>query len=285
MPVKIMADSTCDLSPELIQKYDLTILPLHVVLGDQEYKDGVDITTAQIYEWSDAHQQTPKTSAPSVDEIMDAIRPWTDADPSLEIIVFSISSQMSACNNIMRMAVRNLEVEDRVFVIDSENLSTGIGLSVIEAAIMAQEGKPASEIVDHVKSLLPKVRASFVVDTLTYLHRGGRCSGLAALFGSALRIHPEIVVEDGAMHPSRKYRGKYDQIILKYAKDLEKDLLNARPDRVFVTHAPASPEAVKAVKEYLESLHYFNEILETRAGGVIASHCGPGTLGVLFISR
>ncbi|MBQ1369094.1 MAG: DegV family protein [Firmicutes bacterium] len=285
MAVKILADSTCDLSPELIEKYQIQILPLHVILGDQEFRDGVDITPAQIYEWSDAHQQTPKTSTPSVDEIMDALQPFADGDASDEAILFSISSQMSGCNNIMRMAVRNLKLEDRVHVIDSANLSTGIGLTVIEAAIMAEEGKPASEIVAHVESLLPKVRASFVVDTLTYLHRGGRCSGLTALLGGAFRIHPEIVVEDGAMHPSRKYRGKYDQIILKYAKDLEKDLLNARPDRVFITHSPAEPETVKQVRAYLESLHYFNEILETKAGSVICSHCGPGTLGVLFISK
>ena len=285
MAVKIIADSTCDLSKELVERYDITILPLHVLLGEAEYKDGVDIVPAQIYEWSDANGQTPKTSAPSIDDTMDIIRQFTDADPEQEVIIFSISAQMSACNNIMRMAAENLHVSDRVFVIDSANLSTGIGLLIIEAAIKAAEGEKAADIAAYVESLVPKVRASFVVDTLTYLHRGGRCSGLTALLGGAFRIHPEIVVEDGKMHPARKYRGKYDQIIVKYAKDLEPDLLNSRPDRVFITHSPAKPETVQLVREYLESLGYFAEILETRAGGVIASHCGPGTLGVLFISK
>lgn len=285
MSVKILADSTCDLSPELIERYGVTILPLHVLLGEREFQDGVDITPADIYEWSDSNGQTPKTSAPSIDDTMALIRRFTDADPEQELIVFSISASMSVCNNIMRMAAENLHVSDRVFVIDSANLSTGIGLLVIEASIMAAEGKTGAEIAARLEELKPKVRASFVVDTLTYLHRGGRCSGLAALFGGAFRIHPEIVVEDGKMHPARKYRGKYDQIILKYAKDLEPELLNAKPDRVFITHSPAEEETVKNVRAYLESLGYFNEILETRAGSVICSHCGPGTLGVLFISK
>lgn len=285
MSVKILADSTCDLSPELIERYGVTILPLHVLLGEREFQDGVDITPAEIYEWSDSNGQTPKTSAPSIDDTMALIRRFTDADPKQELIFFSISASMSVCNNIMRMAAENLHVSDRVFVIDSANLSTGIGLLVIEASIMASEGKTGAEIAARLEELKPKVRASFVVDTLTYLHRGGRCSGLAALFGGAFRIHPEIVVEDGKMHPARKYRGKYDQIILKYAKDLEPELLNAKPDRVFITHSPAEEETVKNVRAYLESLGYFNEILETRAGSVICSHCGPGTLGVLFISK
>ncbi len=285
MSVKILADSTCDLSPELIERYGVTILPLHVLLGEREFQDGVDITPAEIYEWSDSNGQTPKTSAPSIDDTMALIRRFTDADPEQELIFFSISASMSVCNNIMRMAAENLHVSDRVFVIDSANLSTGIGLLVIEASIMASEGKTGAEIAARLEELKPKVRASFVVDTLTYLHRGGRCSGLAALFGGAFRIHPEIVVEDGKMHPARKYRGKYDQIILKYAKDLEPELLNAKPDRVFITHSPAEEETVKNVRAYLESLGYFNEILETRAGSVICSHCGPGTLGVLFISK
>ena len=259
MSVKILADSTCDLSPELIERYGVTILPLHVLLGEREFQDGVDITPAEIYEWSDSNGQPPKTSAPSIDDTMALIRRFTDADPEQELIFFSISASMSVCNNIMRMAAENLHVSDRVFVIDSANLSTGIGLLVIEASIMASEGKTGAEIAARLEELKPKVRASFVVDTLTYLHRGGRCSGLAALFGGAFRIHPEIVVEDGKMHPARKYRGKYDQIILKYAKDLEPELLNAKPDRVFITHSPA--------------------------GSVICSHCGPGTLGVLFISK
>ena len=144
--------------------------------------------------------------------------------------------------------------------------------------------KSREEIIKHIEALRPLVRASFVVDTLVYLHRGGRCSGVAALAGGMLRLHPEIVVKDGGMIPTRKYRGKLDSVILHYAKDMEPELLTARPERVFITHSGCDAAIVDQVRDYLESLHHFDEILETRAGGVVSSHCGPGTLGVLFIA-
>lgn len=283
MSVKIISDSTCDLSKELIEKYDIEILPLHIVLGDKEYKDGMDIGPDEIYEWSDANKTTPKTSAASIADVMELYEKYQkDYD---EVVIFSISGKMSTTVNVMRMAAEELEMEDRVFVVDSENLSTGGGHLVLEAAAMAQEGKSANEIVEHVTNLRPCVRASFVVDTLTYLHRGGRCSGVAALAGSALKLHPKIVVEDGAMKPDKKYRGKMKKVILDYAKEMEPQLLEAKKDRVFITHSGCEAEVIDSVKEYLESLNHFDEILITRAGGVISSHCGPGTLGVLYIEK
>ena len=141
------------------------------------------------------------------------------------------------------------------------------------------------EIQTEIEELKSKVRASFVVDTLLYLYRGGRCSGLAAMFGSALHLHPMIVVENGKMHSSTKYRGKLSKVILDYAKDLTEQMEQARSERVFITHSGCSPEVVEKVRSYLEELHIFDEILITRAGGVISSHCGPGTLGVLFIEK
>lgn len=283
MSVKIISDSTCDLSKELIEKYNIDILPLHIVLGEAEYKDGEEISPDEIYEWADANKTTPKTSAIAFTDVMDAYEKWLKEYD--EIVIFSISGKMSTTVNVMRMGAEELEMEDRVFVVDSENLSTGSGLLVIEAAIMAQEGKTASEIVTYLKELKPRVRASFVVDTLTYLHRGGRCSGVAALAGSALKLHPKIVVEDGAMKPDKKYRGKMKKVILDYAKEIEPQLLEAKKDRVFITHSGCETEVLESVQEYLESLNYFDEILITRAGGVISSHCGPGTLGVLFIEN
>lgn len=283
MSVKILSDSTCDLSKELIEKYDIEILPLHIVLGDKEYLDGAEIGPDEIYEWSDANKTTPKTSAASITDVMDLYEKYEkDYD---EIVIFSISGKMSTTVNVMRMAAEELEIEERVFVVDSENLSTGGGHLVIEAADMAQEGKSAKEIVECVTELRPRVRASFVVDTLTYLHRGGRCSGVAALAGSALKLHPKIVVEDGAMKPDKKYRGKMKKVILDYAKEMEPQLLKAKKDRVFITHSGCEVEVLESVKEYLESLNHFDEILITRAGGVISSHCGPGTLGVLYIEK
>ena len=204
-------------------------------------------------------------------------------DAGDEIVVFSISLEMSNMGNVIRLAAQSLDAQDRVHYIDSRNLSTGIGHLVIEAAVMAQQGKSAQEIVDAVQKLIPRVRASFVVDTLTYLHRGGRCGGLAALAGSVLRLHPKIHVKDGVMGAGKKYRGKYSDIILNYAKEMEEELLRAKPDRVFVTHPPCDRKVVDSVCEYLKGLNHFAEVLDTEAGGVISSHCGPGTLGVLYI--
>ena len=281
--VKIIADSTCDLSQDLLTKYDISILPLHVLLGEEEYLDGRTITPDQIYSWSDAHKTTPKTSAPSLVEAMELMKPYVEE--KREIVCFSISDEMSTSGNVMRLAAEELDAAQLVTVINSANLSTGIGLLVIEAAIMAGNGATGKEIAERMEELKPLVRASFVVDTLTYLHRGGRCSGVAALAGSALKLHPKIVVENGKMAPQKKYRGKIDRVILDYVHDLEQDLKSAKKERVFITHSGCDAVVVEAVRSYLEGLRVFDEILETRAGGVISSHCGPGTLGVLFIAQ
>ena len=281
--VKIISDSTCDLSPELIAKYDIDILPLHILLGEDEYEDGRNITPQQIYDWSDTHKTTPKTSAPSLAEAIELFRPYIEE--KREIVCFSISGSMSTSGNVMRLAAEELEASDLVTVVDSANLSTGIGLLVIEAAIMAEKGQSAAEIAATIESLKPNVRASFVVDTLTYLYRGGRCNAVSAMAGGVLRLHPKIVVENGAMDASKKYRGKINSVIMSYVKDMEEDLKSARPERVFITHSGCDRDTVNAVRSYLESFGIFHEILETRAGGVVSSHCGPGTLGVLFIAK
>ena len=283
MSVKIIADSTCDLSKDLLEKYDISVLPLHIVLGDKEYKDGLEISPDEIYEWSNANKEAPKTSAAAISDTIDIYSKYLKSCD--EIICFSISGQMSTTVNVMRMAAEELDAEDRIHIIDSENLSTGGGLLVIEAAIMAKDGKSGIEIVEAINELKPFVRASFIVDTLTFLHRGGRCSGVAALAGGALKLHPKIVVENGGMKPDKKYRGKMNSAILSYVKDLEPQLKNAKTDRVFITHSGCEKEIIDSIYQYLEELGLFKEILITRAGGVISSHCGPGTLGVLFIEN
>ena len=283
MSVKIIADSTCDLSEELLKKYHISILPLHIVLGENEYKDGFEISPEEIYQWSDANKEAPKTSAASIADAIDLYK--TSLEHYDEIVCFSISGQMSTTVNVMRMAAEELDAEERIHIIDSENLSTGSGLLVIDSAIMAAEGKSAKEIVEKIEHLKPLVRSSFIVDTLTYLHRGGRCSGVAALAGGALKLHPKIVVENGGMKPDKKYRGKMNSAILSYVKDLEPQLKNAKVDRVFITHSGCDAELIQTIYQSLEDLNYFKEILITRAGGVISSHCGPGTLGILFIEN
>lgn len=279
--VKIIADSTCDLSKDLIDKYEITILPLHILLGEQEYEDGVDITSKEIFDWSDANKITPKTSAPSIERTVEIFK--NALNDFAELVVFTISEHMSTTANICRIAAEELNAEDKIFVVNSQNLSTGIGLTVIEAAIMSKNQKTASEIVQSVNYIIPNVRSSFVVDTLEYLHRGGRCSSVSALIGTAIKLHPRIVVKDGKMFSDKKYRGKMKSVVENYAKDLEKEFFSAKKDRVFITHTSDDREMVDGVRQYLESLNIFDEILETRAGGVISSHCGPGTLGVLYI--
>lgn len=283
MSVKIISDSTCDLSKELIEKYKIEILPLHVILGERECLDGIDISPDEIYRWADENRSVPGTSAPSITETMQLLQKC-GSDGS-EIVCFSISEKMSTTANVMRLAAKELGIEERVFVVDSENLSTGVGLLVLEAATMALEGRTAVEIVAQIQKLRPCVRASFVVDTLIYLQRGGRCGSVTALAGSALKLHPRIVVSNGEMQTDRKYRGKMEKVLLNYADDLKPQLLNARRNRVFVTHSGCSAEIVELVCQHLKALDIFEEILVTRAGSVISSHCGPGTLGVLFIER
>lgn len=281
--IRIITDSTSDLSKELLERYRVNVLPLHVSLGEAEYRDGVDIAPDQLYAWSDANKTTPKTSAPSLEDAVELFRPILQAGD--EIIAFTISSSMSTSFNCMRLAAEELEASDRITVVDSASLSTGIGLLVLEAAQMAEKGFSRQQIAQEMERLKPLVRASFVVDTLTYLYRGGRCSGVAALAGGVLKLHPCIRVENGAMVVGKKYRGKYDKIVLDYVKDMEEAILSAKSERIFITHSGIDQAVIDSVKAYLEQLNRFREIHVTCAGSVISSHCGYGTLGVLFLAQ
>lgn len=277
--VKIIADSTCDLSKDLIEEYGIQIIPLCIVMEDKSYYDGEEISPDEIYAWADANKTTPKTAAVTFEYGSKILKPLMEARE--EIIFFGISEKMSTTCNVIRMIADEMEYKN-LHVIDSMNLPTGIGLQVLYAARLAQEGRPALEIVSAVENRRDKVRASFVVETLTYLARGGRCSAVTALLGNALNLKPEIVVEKGSMRVARKYRGKQASVINKYVSDLEEGLLKADPSCVFITHSGCDRAIVENVRTYLEGLNRFKHIYETRAGGVISSHCGPGTLGVLF---
>ncbi len=281
--VKIISDSTCDLSEELRKRYQVDIIPLCIRMDEKEYKDGIDITPEDIYRWSGETNLTPKTAAPSVEDVERILKPYVDNGD--DIIVFTISSEMSTTMNVISMVAEDMGYAEHIYVVDSMNLSTGVGLLVVEAAQMALDGKSAKEIVSVMEALRPNVRASFVVDTLKFLHRGGRCSATSALVGGVFKIKPRIYVEDGKMDAGKKYRGSIDKVIMQYVKDMQPALLNARQERVFITHSGCNEETVHGVEEYLKGLQHFKEIFITRAGGVISSHCGPGTLGVLFIEK
>lgn len=277
--IHIFADSTCDLSDAIIEKYNITIVPLCIVLDDKSYYDRTEITPRDIFEWADAHKTTPKTAAVTFEYVETLLRPCMEAGE--DAIFFGISEDMSTTCNVVRLVAKEF-AEGRVFVINSQNLSTGIGLQVMRAAELAAEGKDAEAIVQEIEAARDKVQASFVVDTLTYLARGGRCSGAAALMGNALKLHPCIEVKNGKMGVSKKYRGKMDRVLLQYAEDQTEKLKKADSRRVFITHSEIDPALVEEVRTYLVSLNKFEEIIETEAGGVISSHCGPGTLGILY---
>lgn len=280
--IKIMADSTCDLSADLLEMYDISVIPLMISMGDVTKKDGTELSPDEIYKWSDKTGQTPKTAAPTIGDAIAFIEPYVKAD--MDIIFFGISEAMSATCNIMRLAGENMGYK-KLYVVDSKNLSTGIGLQVLRAAVMAGSGSSVSDILNDNKEINPKVRASFVIDTLTFLHRGGRCSGVAALLANTLKLKPEIVVKEGKMGVDKKYRGNIKAALLKYVQDRKEQLLDAEPDRIFITHSGCDDEVIDEIKEYLKGLNVFKEILVTRAGGVISSHCGPNTLGILYISK
>ncbi len=280
--IRIAADSTCDLGPELAEQYDITILPLNIVLDMESYCDGTQITPDEIYAWAEKNKKTPKTAAVAFDQAIETVSGIKERGE--ELIFFGISSEMSTSNNVMRLVKEELEY-DRMFVIDSRNLSTGIGLQVLRAARLAREGVPAEEIVRQIEGARDKVRASFVVERLDYLAMGGRCSAVAALLGGTLNLKPRIQVAEGRMSAGKKYRGHQEKVILKYVQDMEPELRNADPERVFITHSGCGEEVIDSVREYLAGLKHFDQILVTRAGGVISSHCGPGTLGVLFYEK
>ena len=277
--IQLVADSTCDLSPELLEQHHIAVIPLCIVMDDKSYYDKEEIFPEEIYKWADANRTTPKTSAPSYERALETLKPFMDAGD--DIIYIGISEQMSTTCNVIRLIGEDQNY-DKLHVIDSMNLSTGIGLQLLYAAELIADGKTAEEIVERVEQRRGKVRASFVVDTLTYLARGGRCSSVTALLGNTLKLKPQIIVQKGAMSVYKKFRGKQSAVILKYAKELEEALLHADPTCVFVTHSGCEEAVVQEVVSYLEGLDYFGKVYVTTAGGVISSHCGPGTLGVLF---
>ncbi|MBE6588393.1 MAG: DegV family protein [Ruminococcaceae bacterium] len=278
--VLIVSDSTSDLNGELIERYGIKILPLGVNLGENLYSDGIDITPDDIYKHYEETGELPKTSAVNMADFGDFFEKAT-AD-GYSVVCFTISSDMSSTFNNARMAAEDYE---DVYVIDSRNLSTGSGLLVVSACEMAKAGKTAGEIAEAVNGMRDRVSASFVVDDLEFLHKGGRCSALAAFGANLLRLKPCITVKGGKMGVAKKYRGSFSQVLKSYVADQIGDGSDIELDRVFVTHAGCDPEIVSACTEQVKSLAPFGEVHITRAGCTVSSHCGRNTLGVLFIKK
>ncbi len=278
--VVITRDSTSDLPPEVLQRLNITTLPLIVNLGDKSYKDGVDITPEDIYAYHSEHGILPKTSAANVDDMINFFKPFSDA--GVAVIHFTIGSSMSS--TYQNSCIAAAEYED-IYVVDTQNLSTGEGLLIMKAAEWIEEGLEAKEIFDRVNALIPNVDASFVIDSLEYLHKGGRCSALAALGANLLKLKPCIEVKNGSMGVSKKYRGKYSETLKQYVSDRLTDYSDIDLSRVFVTHAGCDEEIVNQVVEDVKKAVPFAELIISRAGCTVSAHCGQNTLGVLYIRK
>lgn len=278
--VIITRDSTSDLTPEIVEKLNIKTIPLGIVLDSKSYQDGVDINPDFIYKYHEEHGVLPKTSAANVGEMVDFFKQYVDQ--GYAIVHFNISSKMSS--TYQNSLIASQEFED-VYVVDTKNLSTGEGLLIMKAAEMASEGKEAKEIFDAVNSLIPYVDASFVIDSLEYLHKGGRCSTVAALGANLLKLKPCIQVLDGAMDVCKKYRGKYIACLREYVADRVSDYSDIDLDRVFVTHAGVDEEILSEVRDLVAKAAPFKEVIVSRAGCTVSAHCGRNTLGVLFIRK
>ena len=280
--VKVFTDSTADLSPSQLEQLNISVIPLYVTIGDNSYRDGIDITTDELYAMVDQLQTLPKTAAPSVEDFVEAFKPWVDND--YDVIFIGISSKLSATVQSAILAANEFE-QGRVLVVDSLNLSTGIGQLVLKAAEMAsEESAKAEEIVKEINELIPRIRTSFVIDTLKYLHMGGRCSSIQLIASTVLKIRPQIIVKDGGMIVGEKYRGKGRKVLDSYFNDFIGDGQHIEPSRIFVTHS-VYDKGAQHLAEKIRDILNPKELCITTAGAVISSHCGPGTVGIIYIEK
>ena len=282
MTYQIISDSTCDLSEELLERYNIHIFPLHIVLGDRTYQDGVDLVPDQIYQIYREKKILPKTAAINVEEYTEFARPFIKAGN--DVIYVTLGSGISATYNNCRLAAEELP---GMYVIDSGNLSTGMGHVVLAAAKGIEAGLPVEQIVEETRALAHRVEASFVIDTLEFLYKGGRCSALAMLGANMLKLKPCIEVDnaDSRMSVGKKYRGSLDKALEQYVKDRLEGRDDIVTDRIFITHSGIAPERVELVRREIAKYQQFDEVIETRAGCTISSHCGPNTLGILFVRK
>lgn len=280
--VIVTADSTCDLNDELKNRYGIHTIPLHITMNDKCCEDMVNITPDDIYDNFYKTGSLPKTSAISIGEYMSFFRPFTEQ--GFEVVHINIGGALSSSAQNAAAAAKELS---GVYAVDSYNLSSATGHLVIEAAKLAQQGLTGKEIAAKVSALRSKTHASFIIDKLNFLRAGGRCSTLAMLGANLLNLKPCIEVDnkDGSMTVGKKYRGKLDRVLAQYVDERLGQYDNIRKDRIFITHSGISREIEQAVYEQIKSRNYFDEIYITKASCTISSHCGPNTLGILFMTE
>ena len=282
MRIRISADSTCDLSPELIEQYDVAITPLYIRLGDKDLKDSIEVTRDDIYSYVEKTKSIPKTAAVNVGDYAEFFTKVKNEGYD-GVVHFTISAEMSSCYQNACLAAEGFE---NVHIVDSRTLSTGIGHLVLDACILRDEGKSAKEIFDILEERKKKLDVSFVLDTLRYLALGGRCNSLLAFGANLLNIKPSIQVKhDGTMGVDKKYRCSFERAVVRYVNDKleDKDSLDLR--RIFITDSGSSDEIRNAVEEAVLRNAPFEEVIHTRAGCTVSSHCGPNCIGILFYRK
>ncbi len=280
MKIKILSDSTCDLSPAQLQEHDIALARLTVVKGDEQFTDGLDITPADIFNHVAAGGNLCSTAAFSIGQYGDLFAQYTkDYDALIHI---NISADFSSCYQNACIAAADF---DNVYVVDSRNLSTGHGLVVLEACRLAKTCDNVEEIVEKLKDLTTRVEASFVLDRLDYMVKGGRCSSAAALGANLLNLKPCIEVRDGKMSVVKKYRGNYAKCLANYVKDRLADRDDIQRTEMFITYTPVTDACLETVREAVNTYGNFETVYETTAGCTVSCHCGPSTLGVLFVRK
>ena len=279
MRIRFSADSTCDMSAEFIQRYQVKVFPLSVQMGGKYYQDGVDITPEEIIARVNKGEALPKTAAVNAAEYREVFEEMLrDCDAVLH---FAISSEMSCSYQNACLGAEGLPV----YCVDSRSLSSGIALLLAEAADLRDEGMEAAAIAEEMKKIQEKLDVSFILDRLDYLYKGGRCSMLTVMGANVLHLKPCIEVKDGKMGVGKKYRGAYERCLRQYVADRLKDAAEISPKRVYLTHTGISPEALKMVREMALEAIPFADVFETRAGCTITSHCGDNTFGILMVRK
>ena len=279
-PVVITCDSTCDLPDELKQRYDIRVIPLTIRLGEESFLDGVEFTTADIYARYRADGTLPKTAAPGIQQFTDFFSEILDT--GAEIVHLDISSELSGSFNNACIAAEELE---GVYTVDSRTLSTGVALLAIEGAECRDKGMSAADIAEHLRAMTDKVDTSFVLNTLEFMWKGGRCSGVTALGANLLRLKPALEMRDGKLSVYKKFRGNINSVYRQYAKE-RLGSAEIRPGHVFVTDSGEVPEeTLNELKDMVRKAVPGAEIHSAKAGCTITSHCGPKTMGVLFLRK
>jgi len=281
MKIKISADSTCDLPKSVIDELDISITPLYIVKGEETLKDGIEITPKDIFEYVDSGAGICTTACVNISDYQEYFSNFLKEYDA--VIHINISSSLSACHQNALIAAADFE---NVYVVDSKNLSTASGHLVMDAAEMARSGMAPKDIVDRLNENASKLEASFIIDTLKYLRKGGRCSALAELGANVLKLKPCIEVRNGKMEVGKKYRGNFDKVIIQYVRDRLKDRTDIDPRRIYITGTTEVPESVRtAVRSEINACMKFDEIYESDAGCTISNHCGTVCLGILFFRK